>query len=72
MLAWCLTNEIARDALLLRYRYNVSWNHVLALERQNVLGGKKALFKNQCCDKNTSCSKKKLLGSEQDRISGER
>ena len=70
MLAWCLTNELARDALLLRY--NVSWNHVLALERQNVLGGKKALFKNQCYDKNTVCSKNKLLGSKEDRISGER
>ena len=70
MLAWLLTNELTRDALLLCY--NISWNHVLALERQNVLGGKKALFKNQCCDKSTICLKNKLLGSEEDRISGVR
>ena len=70
MLAWILTNEFTWEALLLCY--NVSWNHVLALERQNVLGGKKALFKNQCYDKNTVCSKNKLLGSKEDRISGER
>ena len=64
-----LSNEFRWDALLLCY---VSWSHVLALERYNVLGGKKTLFKNQCCDKNTICSKNKFVGSKEDLISGER
>ena len=65
-----LTSEFTWDAFLLCY--NVSWNHVLALERHNLLGRKKALFKNQCCDKNTVCSKNELQGSKKDLASGER
>ena len=65
-----MTNEFTWDALLLCY--NVSRSHVLALKRHNVLREKKALFNNQCCDKNTICLKNELLGLKEDRISEER